>query len=363
MAYLSCEWIEYRLVLDHWELKFCCKPHSGNKGFVPICHFSGGSLPVETIRNEREKLRKLNNTKGADSPCGGCHYLKSGDWPELGGHALFNQVEISNFTICNLRCNYCYTVLHEDWNFPSYAYKLGPVFNDMIEKGYLHDQTRIEWAGGEPTILENFEDLQKMFIAHGYSQTIFTNAVVFSEGIAQGLRSRKMSIVSSIDSGTPETYRKVKGRDYFHRVWLNLDRYIQTGGDLVIKYLVKDDNVQLKDLNGFLRLCRKYRVPMISIAPDNNEVSVNRVLDAALKGAAYMAWKARRYGFRWEIQSDYFKPGHMELIHHYMHPLEIAKFKTHSWLAKRFTFLFKQPIKEQNPTSEEIKPEMVTGSW
>ncbi len=319
MEYYSCEWIEYRLLLDHWQLKFCCIPHSKGKGFVPICSFSGGKLPVDIIVSEREKLRQINNDERyMDSPCKGCHRLRKDKWEKLEGNVLFNQIEISNFTLCNLKCDYCYTVLRKEWNLPAYAYPLSPIFEDIIRNGYLHESGRIEWAGGEPTILKDFGELEKMLLNKGFFQTVFTNSVVFSEDLEQGLRQKKISIVTSIDAGTPETYRKIKGKDCFDTVWANAGRYARTGGYVAVKYIVKHNNSDLKDIHGFLNLCKSHNISTATIVPDNNEISKDSISDETLYAVAVMSRESAKLGIDLNIQKDYFGEKYFRRISDYM---------------------------------------------
>lgn len=318
MAYLSCEWIEYRVVLDVLELKFCCIPHSaGTKGFVPICKFDGGKLPVEEILRERKKLRELNNQEGVDSPCKGCHWLRKHDWEELDGHSIFNQIDISNFTACNLRCNYCYTFLHQDWNLPKYGYELIPIFEDLIENGYLQSGAQIDWGGGEPTILKEFPGLQGMLLEKGFRQRIFTNAVVFSKEIEAGLARKKVSVVTSIDAGNPETYREIKGRDAFDAVWDHVARYASTGGDVTVKYILRDGNSNRENVKQFIRRCKESGVPAVSITPDIEELAQGTLTEETLYAYALMVHEAEKHGIPVSVRYEYLDHESRELSRKY----------------------------------------------
>lgn len=305
------------MVMDPWQLKFCCKPFSDSGGFVPICDYDGGPFPIETLLKERDNLRRLNNTEGAYSPCQGCVLLQKKNWKPLEGAALFNQIEINNFTMCNLKCVYCYTVLRPELKLPQYAYDLKPALQELIDKGCLAKDSIIEWAGGEPTILPDFRNIQQLLLNHGYMQTIFTNAVLFSEEIERGLRQGKMTMTTSVDSGTAETFKAVKGRDHFHKVWENLAKYIKTGGQISIKYVMRRDNSGMGDLKGFIELCKQHSVPFIAIGPDVNEVQNNSVSDETLRGAAFLSREAERHGIRHMIQYDYFGSRYSEEINIY----------------------------------------------
>jgi len=216
---------------------------------------------------------------------------------------------------------------------PKYAYDLKPVIQEFIDKEYLAKDSLIEWGGGESTILPDFQNLQLLLLDHGYMQTIFTNAVLFSKEIEQGLRQRKMTVVTSVDSGTVETYKKIKGRDHFHKVWENLGKYIQTGGQVAIKYVLRRDNAGESDLKGFIELCKKYHAPQIAIAPDLNEIRENSVSDGTLFGAAFLAGEAQKHGIKHTIQYDYFGPRYSAEIQSLQNPakkiLKMIKVKVH----------------------------------
>lgn len=361
MEFLSCEWIEYRVVLECRELRFCCVTHGKNKGFVPICDFNGGELPVDTIRTERDRLRELNNKKdGSESPCHGCYWLKRGTWDKLPGNALFDRVEINNFTICNLRCNYCYTVINKDWDLPLYAYELKPLFERMISDGVLADNLKVEWAGGESTVLKDFDSVFDMLSDHGAYQTVFTNAVIFSEKVGKALKQGKAFTVTSVDAGTRETYLKVKGRDHFDTVWRNIKRYAETGGSVVVKYILKSDNSDEKELLEFVRRCEESKVGLIAVALDSREVGANTVTAGSLFGAALIALEAGRRKINCEIQYERFGDMYANVIRGYLLPSKRIKY----FLKKKYDgvrFRVNSIIREFKPA--EIISESLTGRW
>jgi sulfatase maturation enzyme AslB (radical SAM superfamily) len=296
MAYYSCRWIEYGLNLLHNTLKFCCVVHSGGKGFPHICYFNGKNFPIDFILSRREGLRDVNNRGRTYSPCKGCYALEEREWDNSNTRPYFRHLAINNFLFCNLRCNYCYTLDERYKKLPQYAYDLFPFFTYLIESGYLYPDTFIDWGGGEPTLLKDFDKVAELFIQNGFRQHIFTNATIYSEFIEQGLRDNVITIQVSVDSGTRETYGKVKGKDLFGDVWNNLARYAKTNGHVIAKYVVKDDNAHVDDVKEFVRLCSLHRIPEISLTLENNEVAKGRVADKTLSAAAQLIREARCLG-------------------------------------------------------------------
>jgi molybdenum cofactor biosynthesis enzyme MoaA len=323
MEYLSCEWIESRVVLELKELKFCCIGHSGNKGYVPMTPYAGGPLPVEEIRRARRRLTALNNDPRADSGCKGCHYLVKKDWQgERKTDALFHSVYLSSFSICNLSCRYCFVYLREFTEQSNVAgYPLLPVFREMIEKGYLDPRAYIEWGGGEPTIVKDFAELMRLLLEHGYEQQIHTSAVKFSPELEQGLRTGHVRAVTSVDAGTREAYLEVKGRDRFDVVWENVRRYCASGGDMTIKYILRKNNSDERNVGGFWARVREARPRQVVITPDFRELTQDELTEETIFAYALMEAAARRAGIPLEMRDEYANPAQMARLTKYV-PLE-----------------------------------------
>lgn len=86
-----------------------------------------------------------------------------------------------------------------------------------------------------------------------------------------------MLLICSVDSGTPETYHKIKGVDGFARVKQNLSRYAQASlGIVALKYIfVPGLNDTLNDVDGFVKLCVDVNATFVLVAMDY--FSVNQI--------------------------------------------------------------------------------------
>lgn len=329
MEYFSCKWIESGLVLDLSELKFCCIPHSNNtKGFVPICKYEGGAIPAERIREERRKLIALNNREGVDSPCKGCHYLEKKEWTRPEGGGRFDRIEISSFSLCNLRCTYCYTVLHEDWGLPAVAYDLLPVFRDMVDNGLLARGAKVEWGGGEPTILKDFSETARLLMQHDVWQRIFTNAIRYSDDIEEGLRQGKVAVVTSVDAGDRETYEKIKGRDRFEIVWRNLARYAATGGEVEAKYILRRGNSDPANVRRFVDKCVEAGIRTVTLTPDLEEIAQDTLTEETAYAFALLRYRAKRRGLKVVILPQYLNSANRKRALKYV-PLQLFGWRYH----------------------------------
>jgi len=314
------------VVLDRFELKFCCLPHSNNtKGFVRACDFDGGPLPMDEILAARKELTRLNNTDGVDSACKGCHFLRKMEWEQPTGPAWIRQLEISSFALCNLKCIYCFTVLEPAESLPKQGYPLRPIFDDMIEKGYFFDDAVIGWGGGEPTIIKDFDYVANLLLESGLQQRIFTNAVRHSEIIHRGLEQGKITITVSIDAGTRETYNKIKGVDRFDRVWKNMALYSATGGEVTAKYIVRDGNKDPGNVVGFVNCCAERNIKKVAATPDLHEIAHHGVSDDVAYAFARLDQETSRHGIELMITDEYLNQSHMRDVKRFM-PL-----RTNGW--------------------------------
>lgn len=323
MKYASCRWIESAVVLEPDRLRFCCVPHSGNKGYVPICDFEGGPLPVDRILEERRRLTEANNTPGADSPCKGCHFLEERDWDaERSSDAPFSSIYVSHYSICNLRCRYCYVYLYEG-DLVDVGYALRPVIESLLEEGELEDGGYVEWGGGEPTILDDFTEVQELLRERGFRQQVSTSGVKFSPEIERALGEGKMQAVISVDAGTPETYRNVKGRDAFEQVWASIQRYAQTGGDFRLKYILRHNNSGDDDLDGFARMAVRAGVREVVLTPDQEEVAAGTLQERTLFAFSRLRHLLKRRGLVVYLRDEYASPEVMAQLTKYIpYPLK-----------------------------------------
>jgi molybdenum cofactor biosynthesis enzyme MoaA len=323
MEYLSCEWIESRVVLELKELKFCCIGHSGHKGYVPMVDYLGGPLPVEAIKQARRRLTALNNNPQVDSPCKGCHFLEQKDWrKEQKTDALFLSVYLSSFSICNLNCRYCFVYLREFTEVSNVAgYPLLPVFQEMIAQGYLDPHAYIEWGGGEPTIVKGFAELMRLLMQQGYTQQIHTSSVKYLPELEQGLRTGKVRAVTSVDAGTREAYKAVKGRDRFETVWESVKKYCASGGDMTIKYILRKNNSDAENVRGFWTRVKDCKPRRVVITPDFQELTQHEITEETLFAFALMERAAREAEMPLEIRDEHVNPEQMKRITKYI-PVE-----------------------------------------
>ncbi len=255
--YYSCEWLESGLTFAPDGLYACCVLHHGDRGWPKICNFKGGLLPVEKIREVREEIVQMNQSQQFEN-CRLCAFLKKKLWGK--SDYLINVINLSHSTHCNLKCSYCYLQLSKTgkhwWDTAEILksgetpYPLVPTFRAMIADGLLAPEAVINWGGGEPLLLKEFDALFELTVDYGNYSTVATNGTIFSEALAQGLCAGRADIVCSVDAGGAAAYLKIKERDYFERVWANLATYAEYGL-VTAKYIFISQNSSKKELLAF----------------------------------------------------------------------------------------------------------------
>ncbi|CAK7027906.1 MAG: hypothetical protein DELT_02654 [Desulfovibrio sp.] len=161
----------------------------------------------------------------------------------------------TNIGYCNCRCTYCAQDLSMRG---STGYPAMPLLNNLLKENILAKDCRMSWGGGEPTFAPDFSEVCAELRKNGTYQEFFTNSTLFSQEIALTLRENKGLVLTSLDAGTRETYRKVKGIDAFSAVVRNLRAYANENPDaLILKYLVTDENADRDEMDAFFDLCEE----------------------------------------------------------------------------------------------------------
>jgi len=226
MKFNSCNWITHGLNFEPGHIEMCCLR----------CHIGGGNLYLKMDYkgeipdwNEIFELKKPfieENKKGKINPkCEGCFNLWDKEWFEENHY--FNYLHFNHWTHCNCRCIYCFTDYNKDYFNSQRYYNVLPVIKDMFAKKLFKPGGEITFAGGEPTILDEFEELLDLLVDSNVVQKIIihSSGIKYSEAIARGISKGIVDVVLSLDSGTPETFKKIKNVNAYNKVVENTKKY------------------------------------------------------------------------------------------------------------------------------------------
>lgn len=207
----------------------------------------------EMIMDKRKEIFDMLNDDHSETSCKGCQMVEVKQYKDVDFSQL-GHIDFSETSMCNIRCDYCYYTKANAFNKSNFDSL--KVLEEFLPEDVVWDSA-VDFGGGEPTILSNFDDCIEYFKSRGTRVFLYTNAVKFSQSAYDGLVNGNISwLCVSLDCGTPSTYDKTKERDYFPRVMGNLFKYAEASkkghGNVSVKYIFTENNCSDDDLYGFV---------------------------------------------------------------------------------------------------------------
>ncbi len=245
--YYSCPWIEHGLVFFRYKLAMCCNcGHEGGGHTLVRNNYIGQILDWDRVFKVKEMFRRFHKKGKINKSCIGCPMLEEKKWE---GDRYINNIYLSHWTTCNSKCIYCYATQHpDDFNMKK-VYNALPIIKDMNEKGILRPGGIISFGGGEPTILDEFEDLVNYFLDNYFwGIRVHTSGIKYSPALARAINEIRGYVVVSVDSGSRETFKKIKQVDCYDKVRDTIRKYaLQT--TFLGRYLVSAKFIIIPGIN------------------------------------------------------------------------------------------------------------------
>lgn len=247
--YTSCHWLQHGLSFENDHIEMCCLCcHKGGGRLYIKEDYNGKGVNWEDIFKLKEKFIEDNKNGIIDPRCEGCFNLVYKGWEDSA--PFINYIHFNHWTHCNSDCIYCYT----SWDKKNFQrrphYKVLPMIKDLFEKNLFKIGGEITFAGGEPTILNEFEDLVSFLLKNGAERiTVHSSGIKFSKAIANGIKEKKLSVCLSADAGTRETFKSVKRVDKFNKFWKNAKKYSDAQKDIDNKIYVETKFILIPEVN------------------------------------------------------------------------------------------------------------------
>lgn len=229
-------------------------------------HKEGVKEAVDTSKSPEEIFavfdslvdRRIEDLRdGRPTSCDSCRYLEFDYWssePPQIKNLTFNSVQGEDF--CAFKCSYC---RHYPKPEPEVSQRRFQKIIEMIDYfAGISSEGIVSFGNGEITVTYSEEQLALLFDTlrkYSLSGNVFSNAPVFSESLAYALGEGIVSLTVSVDSGTPETFAKIKGVDCFNVVVGNLKKYaaVKGKGSFTLNYIILTDvNDNETEINKFL---------------------------------------------------------------------------------------------------------------
>ncbi len=250
-------------------VKSCYKMESGlrlGQEGIHACQLGPFSSPIyfteeeaskrkitkQDLIEKREWIFNLLNDEHSKTPCKGCSMVVEKPFKDVR-FDLLGHMDLAAATTCNLRCNFCaYT--HFD-SFADAKYDALSILNEFAPSDVTWNSA-VDFNGGEPTLLSNFDEYIEYFRSRRTRVFLFTNGLIYKQSVYDGLVNGTVRwAIVSLDAGTPSTYKKMKLSPKFNHVLENIARYSEAGskggGNCSVKYIFHEDNSNDDDVSGF----------------------------------------------------------------------------------------------------------------
>jgi hypothetical protein len=206
----------------------------------------------DALVEKRKWIFELLNDPAAETPCKGCSMVVEKPFKAVTFDKL-GHVDLAATTTCNLRCNFCgYTQFD---SFDEAKYDALTILSEFAPDDVTWNSA-VDFNGGEPTLLKDFDEYIKFFQSRKTRVFLFTNGLIYKQSVYDGLLDGTVRwAIISLDAGTKSTYKKMKLSPKFHVVLDNIARYSEAGskggGNCAVKYIFHEDNSNDDDILGF----------------------------------------------------------------------------------------------------------------
>lgn len=256
-SYLSCKDLKNSIFFGPQEIIGCCKRFFYNgqmKGDIVLMPNSN-DVTLQKILDKKKQVENLINMDSYED-CEGCPYIER---YEKTQNEKVNYISLENFTYCNMRCNYCAPTYYGGRE-PSYDTE--QIIDELLSGDYLANGVHIVWGGGEPTLKPKFKEITESLLdSEKVSKVrVLSNSLKFSEDLNEIAGNEKIRIVTSIDAGTQEKFKEVRGKGEINKVLENLGKYkknINAQENLTIKYIMTEDNYFTDELKEFVKIIKQ----------------------------------------------------------------------------------------------------------
>lgn len=277
MKYFGCNYLEHGLSFELNRLDDCCIFHHDNLGAPTIIENYNGE-PIDwdqlfKIKKEKTEAQKKIGLK----ECKGCCFLYE---KEESDERYISEIAFSAIKLCNAKCVYCGDInrIHKKY------YDVYPIMVDLVEKGYFKvtDTGLVIFQGGEPTIMNHFDDLIDLFNKQNANIKVNTSAIRYSKILSDGIENGKIQTCISLDSGCRETYKKIKCVDRFDIVVDTIEKYAKaekksSKSKLMIKYLIIPGyNDTIEEMDLFFDKMKELDIKNIVIDVEANYTAKNQ---------------------------------------------------------------------------------------
>ena len=277
----SCNCIEHEVVLDYMNVVRHCSNHNFSFGGRPAFYenFDGVNFTKEEFFKRKWELRKMFRDGNCPSTCQKCIHLAEKEWSDEN---YITFILLTPWVECNSQCVYCPMSTDDYVKNNTKKYDVYSVIKYMMDNDFFIPETIFDFAGGEPTLYERFDDILALILERGYKNVVIhTNGIIYSENIAKLINQGKCKVLISVDSANRELYKKIKRVDKFDSVKETMRKYAAAQSEIrpnamKSKYIIVPGiNDSEECITEWLDMCQSLGIISVILNLDFNWIEQN----------------------------------------------------------------------------------------
>ena len=270
-----CEKLETTLNFTPEGVRFCCMYVLGPNVEIKKIY------DIKKIQNEYIKSFKRGEIPHECENCTECKKIsikdKINNLFKGQQNKNFSYVVVNHYKQCDCACIYCSQKTQMKAKLQNY--ELLPIIKKLFAKKIIAKKNLVvEFQGGNISVLKEFESLIKEFYSQGCKKfIIFMNAIKYPSIFDEIGNIIECSFIISLDSGTKETFAKIKQVDAFEQTINNIKRIKEkTKAAVALKYIIIENvNDNIDELKKFLSVARNIRTDTVILDIDFNNTCLS----------------------------------------------------------------------------------------
>ena len=261
-----CPKLEITLNLLPDEIKYCCSCAA----CPGITIKNSQNLEKEKIIKTKKQLIEMFKQGIIPTKCRGCSEYKekkeenSNFIKKLIGFFYPKETKkishliMNHYKQCECKCIYCNEITN--YNSKKQNYNALPLIKQLFEEKMINEENlTVEFQGGNVSLLTEFEDIIEELSKNNCKNiTILTNGVQSLPAVEKYASKMNFRLCISLDSGTKETFNKIKRIDAFDKVIDNIKKFTSLQNvELTLKYITLNGiNDNIDEIKEFLKIAQ-----------------------------------------------------------------------------------------------------------
>lgn len=242
-------------------------------GTCPAINFKGYSK--NKFLQERKKIKKLLKNGIIPFECNCCFEYKEQHLIDFFKNIFplrkkIKHIIVNHYKQCDCNCIYCTQKIIYDNDIQNY--ELLPVLKDFYNYNLIDRKNlRVEFQGGNVSMLKEFPQIIHFLEDKKCKEYFFlVNHIKYLDEIEKVAKTANVHVCISLDSGTKETFQKIKNVDAFETVIDNVKKLKNNSNAYIsFKYIiVKGINDSIEEVKKFCELSRLLKIDAIYIDID-----------------------------------------------------------------------------------------------